>query len=94
MLCEGLLQLSPADRWTPRQALHHPFITGDSFEGTFAPPADRRAHPTTTGESTTRTTSTSPVATGSVPAMSMIAHVGVFCSVLLPTLVVVACFSV
>ena len=26
--------------------------------------------------------------------MSMIAHVGVFCSVLLPTLVVVACFSV
>ena len=30
----------------------------------------------------------------SVPAMSMIAHVGVFCSVLLPTLVVVACFSV
>jgi hypothetical protein len=30
----------------------------------------------------------------SLPAMSMIAHVGVFCSVLLPTLVVVACFSV
>ena len=30
----------------------------------------------------------------SAPAMPMIAHVGVFCSVLMPTLVVVACFSV
>lgn len=27
----GVLDLNPDTRWTPRQALHHPFITGGIF---------------------------------------------------------------
>ena len=33
----GLLELDPAVRWTPRQALRHPFITGEPFHGPFQP---------------------------------------------------------
>ena len=40
---EGLLQLEPADRWTPLQAVRHPFITGEPFSGTFIPPVSAGA---------------------------------------------------
>lgn len=32
----GLLQYDPAQRWTPRQAIQHPFITGSKYTGRFA----------------------------------------------------------
>eukprot|EP00962_Isochrysis_galbana_P045512 scaffold17933_cov93-Isochrysis_galbana.AAC.4 len=32
----GLLQYDPAVRWTPRQAIQHPFITGAKYTGRFA----------------------------------------------------------
>lgn len=74
--CEGLLQLTPSDRWTPRQAMRHPFITGELFTGEFIPPmrspsaAHRAASNVSVNESVPVTaapaTSTSPVATGSV----------------------------
>ncbi|WFD44915.1 dual-specificity kinase [Malassezia psittaci] len=34
----GLLNLDPVARWTPQQAKLHPFITGESFQGTWQPP--------------------------------------------------------
>ncbi|KAI8326003.1 kinase-like protein, partial [Martensiomyces pterosporus] len=34
----GLLQLDPNKRWSPRQAVQHPFITGQPFGGSFMPP--------------------------------------------------------
>ncbi|ETV92618.1 CMGC/DYRK/YAK protein kinase [Aphanomyces invadans] len=40
----GLLALDPRDRWTPQQAMHHPFITGVPFTHPYkprAPPARR-----------------------------------------------------
>ncbi|KAL1514919.1 hypothetical protein AB1Y20_003999 [Prymnesium parvum] len=58
--CEGLLQWSPADRWTPWQALHHPFITGEPFEGRFECPVDGMQLKVGSPPS-----SASPVATGS-----------------------------
>lgn len=33
----GLLDLDPNNRWSPRQALTHPFITGGTFDGPFQP---------------------------------------------------------
>ena len=36
----GVLDLDPAERWTPRQALLHPFITGEAWTGFFQPQAD------------------------------------------------------
>ena len=47
--CDGL-QLPPAARWTPLQALRHPFITGEPFAGSFSPfdtPIDDVAAPPT-----------------------------------------------
>ncbi|KAL7721694.1 Protein kinase [Entamoeba marina] len=35
---EGLLRYDPMKRWTPSQALHHPFLTGSSFNGEWRPP--------------------------------------------------------
>lgn len=34
----GLLQLDPQQRWTPSQAILHPFITGSQFTPEFNPP--------------------------------------------------------
>ncbi|KDO30044.1 CMGC/DYRK/YAK protein kinase [Saprolegnia parasitica CBS 223.65] len=36
----GLLVVDPAVRWTPEQALAHPFVTGDAFEPSFEPPRE------------------------------------------------------
>lgn len=33
----GVLDLSPETRWTPRQALQHPFITGGIFDVSHPP---------------------------------------------------------
>lgn len=38
----GLLELNPEARWTPFQALRHPFITGAKFLGPFQPEEDQR----------------------------------------------------
>ena len=35
---EGLLRIDPARRWSPRQALRHPFVTGEPFQRSHAPP--------------------------------------------------------
>ncbi|OUS46720.1 U4/U6-associated splicing factor PRP4 [Ostreococcus tauri] len=37
-LLVGMMEIDPATRWTPAQALKHPFVTGDAFEGPFTPP--------------------------------------------------------
>eukprot|EP00249_Psilotum_nudum_P023542 c28917_g1_i3 orf=630-3857(+) len=37
---KGLLHLDPQQRWTPRQAAQHPFVTEDPFDGPFKPPAE------------------------------------------------------
>ncbi|OQR83037.1 serine/threonine-protein kinase minibrain [Achlya hypogyna] len=39
----GLLVVDPAQRWTPEQALAHPFVTGDAFDPAFEPPPLRRS---------------------------------------------------
>jgi hypothetical protein len=38
--CEILQILDPVERWSPNQALQHPFITGAPFLGKFVPPPD------------------------------------------------------
>lgn len=38
---KGTLNLNPLERWTPQEALMHPFITGKPFTGTWAPPTRR-----------------------------------------------------
>jgi dual specificity protein kinase YAK1 len=35
---QGLLNLNPLERWTPKQAKLHPFITQQKFTGPFVPP--------------------------------------------------------
>jgi len=39
----GVLDLDPRSRWTPRQAMHHPFIKGEPFTGPYQPPPDSPA---------------------------------------------------
>lgn len=34
----GLLNLNPLERWSPHQAMMHPFVTGEPFYGSFQPP--------------------------------------------------------
>ncbi|KAK9907302.1 hypothetical protein WJX75_001083 [Coccomyxa subellipsoidea] len=34
----GVLDLDPEVRWSPQQALRHPFLTGERFTGPFQPP--------------------------------------------------------
>lgn len=36
----GVLELEPSARWSPRQALQHPFFTGQDFLGPFQPEPD------------------------------------------------------
>jgi dual specificity protein kinase YAK1 len=33
----GLLEVDPNKRWSPLQASHHPFITGEAFTGPYKP---------------------------------------------------------
>eukprot|EP01103_Thecamoeba_quadrilineata_P007890 TRINITY_DN17711_c0_g1_i1.p1 TRINITY_DN17711_c0_g1~~TRINITY_DN17711_c0_g1_i1.p1 ORF type:complete len:731 (-),score=93.75 TRINITY_DN17711_c0_g1_i1:241-2433(-) len=41
----GLLQMDPEQRWSAKQAILHPFITGDPFTGTFnADPTLKQCH--------------------------------------------------
>lgn len=37
---QGILQTDPARRWTPWQALQHPFITDEPFMDNFVPPEE------------------------------------------------------
>ena len=45
---QGLLRIDPSQRWTPRQALRHPFVTGEPFQTELSPPwnAEPTAKPT------------------------------------------------
>ncbi|CDR38934.1 CYFA0S02e08944g1_1 [Cyberlindnera fabianii] len=45
-LLKGLLNLSPLERWTPHQAILHPFVTEQHFTGDWNPPGTgiRKAH--------------------------------------------------
>mmetsp|Transcript_37239 Transcript_37239/g.105059 ORF Transcript_37239/g.105059 Transcript_37239/m.105059 type:complete len:1166 (-) Transcript_37239:1237-4734(-) len=43
----GVLELDPLLRWSPHQAMQHPFITGDTFTGPFQPEPDPQ--PVSTG---------------------------------------------
>eukprot|EP00245_Coleochaete_scutata_P010368 TRINITY_DN3616_c1_g1_i1.p1 TRINITY_DN3616_c1_g1~~TRINITY_DN3616_c1_g1_i1.p1 ORF type:complete len:1063 (+),score=171.96 TRINITY_DN3616_c1_g1_i1:66-3254(+) len=38
----GLIEFDPAKRWTPRQALQHPWLDSSPFTGPFKPPPDER----------------------------------------------------
>ena len=51
---QGLLLIDPSQRWTPRQALRHPFVTGEPFQTELSPPldAERTAKPTGSTPST------------------------------------------
>lgn len=44
-LLRGLLMWSPLERWTPQQAIQHPFITGDRFTGSWNPPGSEASAP-------------------------------------------------
>jgi dual specificity protein kinase YAK1 len=45
-LLTGMMEIDPAVRWTPAQALKHPFITGEPFDEPFAPkPIPERTTP-------------------------------------------------
>ena len=37
---EGLFKMNPFERWTAKQAAHHPFITNAVFQGHFVPAVD------------------------------------------------------
>lgn len=37
-LLQGLLNINPLERWTPQQAILHPFITETKFSGSWSPP--------------------------------------------------------
>jgi hypothetical protein len=39
---QGILQIDPEKRWTPWQALQHPFMTDQPFMGSFTPPPEPR----------------------------------------------------
>jgi len=41
---QRLLTLDPHVRWTPRQAMQHPFVTGEDFAGPFQPQPDVPRH--------------------------------------------------
>ncbi|XP_020094788.1 homeodomain-interacting protein kinase 2-like isoform X2 [Ananas comosus] len=41
----GLLELDPERRWSPLQALHHPFITGELLTCPYEPPSETRRKP-------------------------------------------------
>ena len=78
--CQGVLMYSPAERWTPQQALHHPFITGDAFSGSYEPPArDAPPRGAALAKATTITISaspaSSPLAAASLAALQF-AHSG------------------
>jgi hypothetical protein len=36
-LLGGLLNLDPMERWTPAQAVRHPFLTGEPWEASWRP---------------------------------------------------------
>ncbi|CAM6088338.1 unnamed protein product [Calypogeia fissa] len=38
---KGVLHFDPAKRWTPGQALHHPFLTGEQLLSPFRPPPEQ-----------------------------------------------------
>lgn len=38
---KGVLNISPLERWTPQEALQHPFITGELWNGQWSPPTAR-----------------------------------------------------
>lgn len=57
---QGILQIDPENRWTPWQALQHPFMTDQPFMGSFTPPPEPRefaphAHHPTSGHHSQRT---------------------------------------
>ncbi|KAI8592346.1 hypothetical protein BDZ88DRAFT_458596 [Geranomyces variabilis] len=39
----GLLKLNPFERWTPQQAIMHPFMTGEAYTSPYIPQAERFA---------------------------------------------------
>ncbi|KAG6551595.1 hypothetical protein Mapa_006672 [Marchantia paleacea] len=41
----GLVNFDPVSRWTPRQALQHPFLTEAAFSGPFRPPPETPRRP-------------------------------------------------
>eukprot|EP00897_Mesotaenium_endlicherianum_P002943 jgi/Mesen1/2677/ME000167S01827 len=40
---KGLVEIDPAKRWTPHQAVQHPFITEEAFVGPWQPPPEPAA---------------------------------------------------
>lgn len=41
----GMLNINPLERWTPQQALMHPFITGQDFDGNWTPFGNKSVEP-------------------------------------------------
>ena len=83
---QGLLLIDPSQRWTPQQALRHPFVTGEPFQTEFSPPLDAEpaAKPTGSTPSTDNRESNGfasgalyvGAAAGSPPPMSAAVAVG------------------
>jgi dual specificity protein kinase YAK1 len=42
---KGVLNISPLERWTPYEAIHHPFITGERWLGSWSPPTEQFGNP-------------------------------------------------
>ena len=79
---QGLLLIDPSQRWTPRQALRHPFVTGEPFQNEISLPlnAEPTAKPTgstpSTGSSESDGFASSAPHAGATPPMSAAAAAG------------------
>jgi hypothetical protein len=70
----GLLKINPLERWTPKQARLHPFISGERWSGPFIPPMPFSNHEVEKKQSTVSTEP--PSESGSSPSSSKKPHPG------------------
>lgn len=56
----GVLDVDPRTRWTPRQTMGHPFITGHPFTGPYQPQPDPPRHPPSFAPPNVHTAAPSP----------------------------------
>lgn len=47
---KGLLNMNPLERWSPLQAIQHPFITGENFTAPYVP-SEKAKYPMMAGNS-------------------------------------------
>jgi len=73
--CEGLLHLDPALRWTPDEAIRHPFITGEPWNGHFVLPERASSASTIDNVAATAAAAGDPIVNSHrVPNMQTLGH--------------------